>query len=110
MPSRSGLMRPGRVGGGWLKRTSRTCFSAIPQDKLCERSRNASVDQAVLTLLRAMLRAGVRKAGRCGGEVTGAPQGGPASPLLCNIYLHRLDRVWTRAGTGCWCATAMTWW
>jgi RNA-directed DNA polymerase len=51
-------------------------------------------DQAVLTLLRAMLRAGVMEGGQVRREVTGAPQGGPASPLLCNIYLHRLDRVW----------------
>jgi RNA-directed DNA polymerase len=41
-----------------------------------------------------MLRAGVMEDGRVRREVTGAPQGGPASPLLCNIYLHRLDRVW----------------
>ena len=47
-----------------------------------------------MTLLRAMLRAGVMEGGQVRREVTGAPQGGPASPLLCNIYLHRLDRVW----------------
>ncbi len=50
-------------------------------------------DQAVLKLLRAMLRAGVMEGGQVRREVTGTPQGGPASPLLCNIYLHRLDRV-----------------
>ena len=51
-------------------------------------------DQAVLTLLRAMLRAGVMQDGQVRREVTGTPQGGPASPLLCNVYLHRLDRAW----------------
>jgi retron-type reverse transcriptase len=51
-------------------------------------------DQGVLKLLRAMLRAGVMEGGRARREVTGAAQGGPASPLLCNIYLHRLDRAW----------------
>jgi RNA-directed DNA polymerase len=51
-------------------------------------------DQGVLKLLRAMLRARVMQGGQVRREVTGAPQGGPASPLLCNIYLHRLDRAW----------------
>jgi len=27
-------------------------------------------------------------------EVTGAPQGGVISPLLANVYLHQIDRVW----------------
>jgi retron-type reverse transcriptase len=48
----------------------------------------------VLKLLRAMLRAGVMSDGVARREVTGTPQGGPISPLLCNVYLHRVDRAW----------------
>jgi RNA-directed DNA polymerase len=51
-------------------------------------------DQAVLKLMRAMLRAGVMSDGVARREATGTPQGGPISPLLCNVYLHRVDRVW----------------
>jgi len=51
-------------------------------------------DQAVLKLLRAMLRAGVMDDGRVRKSVTGTPQGGVISPLLANIYLTRIDRAW----------------
>jgi Reverse transcriptase (RNA-dependent DNA polymerase) len=34
------------------------------------------------------------------GGVTGTPQGGVVSPVLCNIYLHRLDRAWQTRGVG----------
>ena len=51
-------------------------------------------DQSVLKLLRAMLRAGVMEDGQVRRPVTGTPQGGVISPLLCNVYLHRIDRVW----------------
>jgi retron-type reverse transcriptase len=27
--------------------------------------------------------------------VTGTPQGGVISPLLCNVYLNQIDRVWS---------------
>jgi len=41
-----------------------------------------------------MLRAGVMDGGRVRKPVTGTPQGGVVSPLLANVYLHRLDRAW----------------
>jgi len=51
-------------------------------------------DQSVLKLLRMLLRAGVMQDGQVRRPVTGTPQGGGISPLLCNVYLHQLDRVW----------------
>ena len=48
----------------------------------------------MLKLLRALLRAGAMEDGHVRRPVTGTPQGGPISPLLCNVYLHRLDRAW----------------
>jgi group II intron reverse transcriptase/maturase len=82
-------------GRRWVVETDiANCFSAIPHDKLMQAVEERISDQAVLKLLRAMLRAGVMEDGQVRREITGTPQGGPASPLLCNIYLHRLDRVW----------------
>jgi RNA-directed DNA polymerase len=51
-------------------------------------------DQPVLKLLRAMLRAGVMQDGQVRREATRTPQGGVISPVMCNVYLHRLDREW----------------
>jgi RNA-directed DNA polymerase len=51
-------------------------------------------DQPVLKLLRAMLRAGVMEDGQVRRETAGTPQGGVISPVMCNVYLHRLDRAW----------------
>ena len=82
-------------GRRWVVETDiANCFSAIPQDKLMRAVEERISDQGVLTLVRAMLRAGVMEDGQVRREVTGTAQGGPASPLLCNIYLHRLDRAW----------------
>src|SRR5262245_27066522 len=52
------------------------------------------------TLLRALLRAGVMEEGAVRRSMSGTPQGGVISPLLCNVYLHRLDRDWQARGCG----------
>jgi RNA-directed DNA polymerase len=54
-------------------------------------------DRRLLALLRAFLRAGVMERGSVRRPVTGSPQGGVISPLLANVYLHRLDRAWRGA-------------
>lgn len=51
-------------------------------------------DQSVLRLLRAILRAGVMQDAQVHRPVTGTPPGGVVSPLLANVYLHRIDRAW----------------
>ena len=48
----------------------------------------------MLKLLRQWLMAGVMEEGEWTRTMAGTPQGGVISPLLSNIYLHVLDRVW----------------
>jgi RNA-directed DNA polymerase len=82
-------------GRRWVVETDiASCFSAIPHDKLMQAVEERICDQSVLKLLRAMLRAGVMEDGQVRRPVTGTPQGGVASPVMCNVYLHRLDRAW----------------
>jgi group II intron reverse transcriptase/maturase len=82
-------------GRRWVVETDiANCFSAIPQEKLMQAIEERVCDQSVLKLLRVILRAGVMQDGQVRRPVTGAPQGGVISPLLCNVYLHRIDRVW----------------
>ena len=82
-------------GRRWVVETDiANCFSAIPHEELMHAIEERVCDQSVLKLLRVMLRAGVMEDGQVRREVTGTPQGGVISPLLCNVYLHRLDRAW----------------
>jgi group II intron reverse transcriptase/maturase len=89
-------------GKRWVVETDiANCFSAIPHEKLMQAIEERVSDQGVLKLLRAMLRAGVmQEDGSVRREVSGTPQGGPLSPLLCNVYLHWLDRVWDTSEHG----------
>ena len=48
-------------------------------------------DNRFLRLLRNMLKAGYLEDWVWNATLSGAPQGGVLSPLLSNIYLHRLD-------------------
>ena len=82
-------------GRRWVVETDiASCFSAIPHEKLMEAVEERICDQPVLKLLRAMLRAGVMEDGQVRREAAGTPQGGVISPVMCNVYLHRLDREW----------------
>ncbi len=86
------------AGQLWVVETDiANCFEAIPHQKLMQAVEERVCDQAVLKLLRAMLRAGVLADGQVRRAVTGTPQGGVVSPLMCNVYLHRLDRAWRPA-------------
>ncbi|MDX6707685.1 MAG: RNA-directed polymerase [Solirubrobacteraceae bacterium] len=58
------------------------------------------VDRKLLILVRGMLRAGVMEHGVVRRRDVGTPQGGVISPLLANVYLHRLDRRWQNVGDG----------
>ena len=76
------------------------CFEAIPHSKLMSAVEERIVDREVLKLLRAMLRAGVMEDRAVKRSEAATPQGGVISPCLCNVYLHRLDRQWTKRGAG----------
>ncbi len=88
-------------GRRWVVETDiASCFETIPHDGLMQAVQERVVDGSVLKLLRAMLRAGVMHEGLVRHPDTGTPQGGVISPLLCNVYLHRLDRQWDRGAHG----------
>jgi group II intron reverse transcriptase/maturase len=88
-------------GRRWVVETDiANCFEAIPKDRLMQAVQERVADQSVLKLLRVILRAGVMDAGVVRHPVTGTPQGGVISPLMCNVYLHRLDRAWDSRAHG----------
>jgi RNA-directed DNA polymerase len=82
-------------GRRWVVETDiANCFEAIPHSGLVQAVEERVCDRAVLDLVRGMLRAGVMQDGSLRRSVAGTPQGGVVSPLLANVYLHRLDRAW----------------
>jgi group II intron reverse transcriptase/maturase len=66
-------------------------FDTINHDKLIRIISNDIKDGRVISLIRKYLQSGVMINGVLVGTETGAPQGGPLSPLLSNIMLHELD-------------------
>jgi len=84
-------------------------FDTIPHAKLLKVVAERISDGAVLALLKQWLKAAVveeddngtrRTSGGGKGQTHGTPQGGVISPLLANLYLHLLDRIWERHKLG----------
>jgi len=74
-------------------------FDSVPHDKLMVLVRERIADGGILRLIWSWLKAGyLDENGAHQRTDQGVPQGGPLSPLLSNVYLNLLDRLWERRG------------
>lgn len=73
-------------------------FDTIPHDRLMTLVARRVRDPRILRLIRWWLKAGILENGDVTYPELGSPQGGVLSPLLSNLYLHEVDRVFHRQG------------
>jgi len=66
-------------------------YDTIPHRKLMKAVKKRIADKDIRILMWKFLRAGVMEKGHLKDTPTGVPQGGIVSPLLANLYLHKLD-------------------
>lgn len=80
-------------------------FDTIPHANLMSTLAERICDSEILHLIQMWLKAPVMEQDKDGtkrnigggkGNRKGTPQGGVVSPLLSNLYLHILDRIWER--------------
>jgi RNA-directed DNA polymerase len=105
--------RPGRSAQqavGWVREAIRRgdrwaaefdiegFFNNLRHNRLLREVAKVVDDVEVIGLIRRWLKAGVLTEEGLAPSETGTPQGGVISPLLANIYLHRLDVELTSAG------------
>lgn len=86
--------------GNWVVDADiKAYFDHINHKKLMILLEERICDRRVLKLIRQWLEAGVMVNNVYESTNEGSPQGGVISPLLSNIYLNYLDRVWEKHGS-----------
>src|SRR6516162_5228135 len=84
-----------RTDGGWIVEVDiRQFFDSLDRAHLRETLRRRVRDGVVLRLIDKWLKAGVLESGVLTHPSAGTPQGGVASPLLANVYLHYVLDAW----------------
>jgi RNA-directed DNA polymerase len=72
-------------------------FDSISHEWLVKFMEHRIADRRVVRLIQKWLNAGVLEEGKRTRMEEGTPQGGSASPLLANIYLHYVFDLWVQA-------------
>lgn len=90
-----------RNGYTWIVDADiKSFFDSVDHETLLDAVNEEVADGTVLRLIRMFLKAGALTDGGKVDIEEGTPQGGPLSPLLANIYLHRLDEALRAHGFG----------
>jgi group II intron reverse transcriptase/maturase len=71
-------------------------FDGLDHEWLIKFVEHRVADQRVVRLIRKWLNAGVLEEGEWSCSDEGTPQGGSASPLLANVYLHYVFDLWVQ--------------
>jgi group II intron reverse transcriptase/maturase len=85
-------IRDGWTGTVWfIEGDISDCYGSVDHEILMQILSEKIGDQRFLRLIRGMLRAGYLEDWEYKDTLSGCPQGGVVSPVLSNIYLHKLD-------------------
>jgi group II intron reverse transcriptase/maturase len=85
-------VRDGWTGTVWfIEGDISDCYGSVDHEILMRVLAEKIGDQRFLRLIRGMLRAGYMEDWEWNATLSGCPQGGIVSPVLSNIYLHKLD-------------------
>lgn len=83
------------MGGGWVVDLDiRSFFDEMSKKQIQDFVSCRVTDGVIKRLIGKWLNAGVMEEGQKQRPVKGTPQGGVASPLLANIYLHEVLDLW----------------